>query len=62
MEDISTHSFRRGYAQHLLEKDVDIRQIQVQLGHSNIATTQRYLESNIDVKQLEKVWEEAVDE
>lgn len=48
-KDISMHSLRHAFATHLLEQKVDIRLIQVLLGHKKLETTALYAQVTTDI-------------
>ena len=50
---VSLHTLRHSFATHLLEQKVDIRVIQVLLGHKKLNTTAHY--SQVDSRALRAV-------
>lgn len=58
-EDLRIHDLRHVYATRLLRKEVPIKNISLLLGHSNISTTERYLNlQNEDLRNSIKMLEE----
>ncbi len=56
-KDITPHTLRHSFGAHLVQNGADLRAVQEMMGHSDISTTQMYLDMN--VRRMREIYKKA---
>ncbi len=56
-DEITPHTIRHSFAVHMIENGADLRAVQEMMGHSDISTTQMYL--NMNISRMRDIYERA---